>query len=203
MITQSQEYYNNLWRIESPNPPHLAILIPGEETVYNIDLNTRTIDAPEYLSVEQDHKSEIIYFKVDRYYEAMDLADTVCIIQYTNKTTGRSGCYAVPFYDTITYSTNEVDENYKPKILFPWCIDALATEKAGQLEYAIKFFKVADNNTIVYTLNTVPAVSKILKGLNPEDNEESLNPNASILEQLLNRVQILENDYTLYWDIIN
>ena len=202
MITQSQEYYNNLWRIESPNPPHLAILIPETEPIYNIDLDTRTIEAPEYLSVEQDHKSEIIYFKVDRFYEAMDLAETVCIVQYTNKTTGRSGCYAVPFYDTITCSINETNENYKPKILFPWCLDGLATEKAGQLEYAIKFFKVADDNTIVYTLNTVPAASKILEGLNPEDNEEVFNPDATSFEQLLSRVQNLEDEYTLYWDII-
>lgn len=196
MITPIQEYYNNLWRIQSPNPPHLAILIPSSEKIYDINLNTRIIEAPEYLSVEQDHKSEMIYFKVDRYYETMDLADTVCIVQYVNKTTKRSGCYAVPFYDTITCSKED-----SPKILFPWCIDGLATEKAGTVEYSIKFYAIGDNNAIVYNLNTLPAQSKVLYGINANMNEV-YEPIANAYEDIINRIVAIEERDDLYWDII-
>lgn len=197
MITPSQEYFNNLWHIDSLNPPHLAILIPSNENIYNIDLNSRIIESPDFISVAEDHRSEIIYFKVNRYYEAIDMADTSCLIQYSNKTTKKNGIYVVPFYDLITCYDDD-----DPKILFPWCIDGLATEKAGILEYSIKFFQVADNKKIVYNLNTLPAQSKILNGLNPLNNQKPENPDATSLEDLVSKVDRLSKDYELYWEII-
>ena len=207
MITPSQEYYNKLWLLQSPNIPHLALLVPSTETIYKINLNNRTIESPPFISVELDHKSEIIYFSVDRYYDAMDLADTNCIIQYTNTATKKSGFYAVPFYDVVTlsaekYINDKGQEEYVPKILFPWCIDGLATEKAGTLEYSIKFYKVGDDNKIIYNLNTLPAKTQILKTLNPVDNTIKI-PDASAFEWLLDRVnQITKDEYELYWETL-
>lgn len=201
MITPNDEYFNNQWLLNSVNPPHLAILLPASETIYEINLNKRTVKGPDYVSVEQDHQSEIIYFKVDRYYDTMDLSDTICIIQYTNKSTKKSGCYAVPFYDIITLSI-ETEEEYQPKILFPWCIDGLASEKAGILEYSIRFLKVGEDNKIIYNLNTIPTQTKILTGLNPNNFQEPIQPDATTLENLLNRVSTLEKDYELYWEIV-
>ena len=99
MITNSQDYKNYLWNLNSPNKPTYHIVLPKEEPVYKIDLNTRTIHGPDFLSVAKDHASEIIYFVADRYYEHYDLANTTCLIFFKNKTTGRSSSYAVPFYD--------------------------------------------------------------------------------------------------------
>jgi hypothetical protein len=58
------------------------VFLPYAHNIYDIDLNTRTIRGPSVLSVQRDHKSEIIYFKVDRYFDYMDLSNTVCIIEY-------------------------------------------------------------------------------------------------------------------------
>lgn len=199
MITPIQEYYNNIWRIKSFNPPVIAILLPSDEKIYNIDLNSRTVEAPEFVSVEQDHSAEIIYFKVDRWYDTMDLLNTTCLIQYTNKTTGKSGCYAVPFYDITTISA--LSNGAEQKILFPWCIDGLAAEKPGDLEYSIKFFSVRPDGIVDYNLNTIPSTTKILKGLNPNDNL-SYDPTATVFEQLLAEVQAIKARDDLYWDII-
>ena len=195
MITSPQEYYNNLWRIHSNNPPTLAILIPENEKIYNIDLNNRTIEAPEYLSVERDHKAEIIYFVVDRYYDHFDLAQTTCIIQYVNKTTGRSGAYPVPFYDIHTASTED-----QAKILFPWCIEGIATEAAGDVEYSIRFYTIGENKTITYNLNTLPSVSKVLYGLNA-DLDGYYEPVANAYEELLALINQMSRQ-DLYWEIV-
>ena len=199
MITPIQEYYNNIWKIKSFNPPVIAILLPSDEKIYNIDLNSRMVEAPEFVSVEQDHSAEIIYFKVDRWYDTVDLLSTSCLIQYTNKTTGKSGCYAVPFYDITTISA--LSNGTEQKILFPWCIDGLAAEKPGDLEYSIKFFSVRPDGIIDYNLNTIPSITKILKGLNPNDNL-SYDPTATVFEQLLAEVNSIKARDDLYWDII-
>ena len=56
MITPSKEYYSLLYRIQDPNifanaygEPPTTIL--KDEPTLKIDLNARTIEAPEFLSV--------------------------------------------------------------------------------------------------------------------------------------------------------
>lgn len=196
MITSIQEYYNNLWRIQSVNAPSLAILLPKDEKIYKVDLNTRTIETPEYLSVEQDHRAEMIYFVVDRYYDHFDLAKTNCIIQYVNKTTGKSGAYAVPFYNIHTASTED-----RARILFPWCIEGMATEAAGDIEYSIRFFTVVEDKMINYNLNTLPTTSKILHGLNADLNGYYY-PVSNGYEELLALINKVSEQSDLYWDIV-
>ena len=64
MITTPKEYYDLLYRIQDENKPSLAVLLPSNEKIYEIDMNSRKIEAPKYLSVELDHRAETIYFKV-------------------------------------------------------------------------------------------------------------------------------------------
>lgn len=85
MITQSQEYYSLLYRIQDPNLFNRAYgepptLMPADEPTLKINLNERTIEAPEFLSVKYDHHAETVFFEVDRYYEHIDLARTTCVV---------------------------------------------------------------------------------------------------------------------------
>ena len=86
MITNSDEYWKLLYLIQDRNnPAHTAgaippIPVPSDESLFAIDLDSRTIEAPEFLSVKYDHKAETIFFIVDRYYDNMDLANTCCVI---------------------------------------------------------------------------------------------------------------------------
>jgi hypothetical protein len=54
--------------------------LPFADTIYNVDMKTRVIDSPTFLSVLKDHKAESIYFSVPRYLDYMDLSETACII---------------------------------------------------------------------------------------------------------------------------
>jgi len=93
----------------------------------------------------------------------MDLTNTTCLIEYIlpNDKDKIPHIYVVPFYDTATC----IDER---KILIPWVIGGAATSQNGKLQYAIRFFKIAeiDNKLeLVYNLNTLPASTEIKKGL--------------------------------------
>lgn len=201
MITTPEEFLKKLYLVNNKNVPTIALLMPSTETIYNVDLNKRTIEAPEFLSVETDHFSETVYFQVDRYYDNMDLTNTVCIIQYENKNAKKEDgtpaggyAYLVPFYDIQHFK----DEN---KILIPWAIGGPATAAAGDVDFAIRFYQVsADGQQIVYSLNTLPSHSKVLHGMNvvTEDNENFIIPTGTV-EDIYNQINILREQISLYW----
>lgn len=206
MITTAQEYFSNLDILQNVNQPAYALL-PKNEEIYNIDIKTRTVKAPKFLSVEKDFKAETVYFSIDRFIDYMDLAQTCCVVQYNN-INSKSGTrfYAVPFYDVYQLA----DEK---KIIFPWCLDAHVAEAAGPVEFSIKFFKIGEKlndqheaeKVLVYSLNTLPATSQILHGF----DEQQLNENdnyylkATEFEQLSNAIFALGNTQKMKWTILD
>lgn len=203
MITTTQEYFANLHLLQNVNPPVYAIL-PAAEKIYNIDLNSRRIEAPKFLSIEKDHKSETLYFCIDRYADYMDLAQTSCVIQYNN-TQNQTRYYPVPFYDIYTKAEEK-------KILFPWCIDASVADKPGTVSFAIKFFKIGEilndrneaEKVLIYNLNTLPASSKVLQGIKEykiQDDDYFLKPNQA--EILQTKIDELAKSNILYWTYLD
>lgn len=194
MISTPEEYNRLLYKIQDKNPPSIAVLIPGSEPIYEIDLDSRIIKGPESLSVELDHKSETLYFRTQRYYDMVDLATTTCVIQYINAN-GDNRLFVVPFYDITTLKdTNE--------ILFPWLIEGEATKTAGTVKYAIQFYKVDESgNTLTYCLSTLATSGKVLHGISGADEifEEYNDYDVTAYQELLDRVNRLEGDFDIYW----
>lgn len=207
MITTAEQYNANLHLIHNINPPTYATL-PTADNIYNIDVNTREINAPQFLAVEKDNISETIYFIVDRYADYMDLATTSCIITYTNAA-GKSRIYAVPFYDIYSYASEK-------KIILPWCLDIGVAEAPGEVEFAIQFFKVGEilnpetndmEKVVQYSLNTLPAKSKVLVGMTVKELEESYKLAPSQFNQLLDEINKIEkyqqDNYSTHWIIVD
>ena len=200
MITTPEEFLSKLYLINSPNPPTIALMLPSNEKVYNVDLENRTIELPETLSVRKDQNAEFIYFKMDRYYDNMDMTDTVGLIQYINKnaltengTPDLGHIYFIPYYDV----TKETD-----KVIFPWLVAGPVTAAAGPVEIAMRFYRIDPNNKgYLFNLNTLPATSYVLDTLdviNP-DNENFIIPSEDI-EQLRQQIQDIEQYQQLYWE---
>ena len=195
MITNAQDYEAALWELQSTAPTRRAILLPKDEKIYDIDLNTRKISVPKFLSVAKDHEAETIYFKFDRYYDYIDLTTKACVIQYTNAN-GESFIYPVPYYDVETF----VSEN---KVIIPWCIQGKATEKAGTVKFAVKWYATNHDKKIIYTLNTLKAEAEVLAGQNPNEMDWS-SDQIDLSSELVQLIQDLEeaynnNTFTLYW----
>lgn len=212
-ITTTQEYFANLSVLYNVNQPVYASL-PAAETIYNINLNTRKISAPKMLSIEKDHKAEVIYFCVDRFADYMDLAQTCCVIQYNvqrredGKTIQKSYFYPVPYFDIYKKAREH-------KIIFPWILDASVTSASGIVEFSIQFFKIGQHITdsgvaeLIYTynLNTLPAKSEVVKGIKQyeitsEEEQILANNQYNLLWSAINTIQ--QNGVTskLYWTIL-
>lgn len=187
MITTPQDYQELLYLIQDVNRQTQAILLPKDEIIYEVDLNSRTIQAPEFLSIVQDHNAETIYFKVNRYFDNVDLSNMTCVFcfQNANPDKYKNGfVYPVPFIDIETFK----DEN---KMLLPWVIEGPATAFAGTVTFSIQFYKVEKVlngmseeefefrygrkfnaaelaqaiTQYIYNLNTLPAHSEVKYGI--------------------------------------
>lgn len=191
----NNETLEQLYNIQKENAPS-NVYLPYAHNIYDVDLKTRTIHGPEMISVQRDHRSEVIYFKVDRFIDFMDLANTVCVIEYIipGDTKRIPYLYAVPFYDIVKFA----QEN---KMIFPWNVSGAATLKSGKIEYAIRFFKIDENGgKLVYNLNTLPTTSSILSNI--EGSNELVNTEYDIpVEAYESLIWQVKNNKT-YWTIL-
>lgn len=171
MITSAEEYNALLYKIQDQNAPSLAVLLPSDEKIYTVDLETRKIEAPEYISVEADHMAETIWFKCARFYDNIDLSNTVCLIEYINAE-GTPYLWAVPFYDVTTLSSQDPDLGIdEPMMLFPWVIENSATRTPGDIKFSIRFYKLDSSGKILdYNLNLLPSQTTVLKGIDSDVN---------------------------------
>lgn len=214
MITTPEEYAKYLWGIEIEEPllddngnvqyddqgkiimhkvnpydnrPVLSIVLPSEEKTFDVDLNSRTISVPTFLSVSKDHRAETIYFLVDRYYEYKDLAQTSCMIEFINAD-GEGGFYLVPFYDITSYQgyIDDDDIEHEAKMLVPWCIEGVATKGFGPVQFAIRFYELDEDQHFIYNLRTQVATAQVLQGMDESELDAHLDTDlmANLLEQI-------------------
>ena len=175
------------------NKPILSIILPSDEKTFDVDLSSREIFVPTFLSVAKDHRAETIYFLVDRYYEYKDLAKTSCMIEFINAA-GEGGFYPVPFYDISTYQEEE-------KMLLPWCIEGDVTKTAGQVQFALRFYELGEaNQSFTYNIRTKVATSQILNGMDESKIDENIDYDlmSSIIEQLNDKID--HTEAIIYWD---
>lgn len=136
--------------------------LPYAKKYYDVDLDKRTIETPEFLSVEKDHRAENVYFKLDRYFDYVDLSTLTCVIQYVNAK-NETGIYVVPYYDIFTF-------NNEYKMVIPWCLDGRASAATGNVVFAIRFYKIdPETKKLIYNMNTIPSTSRIMYGLDVQD----------------------------------
>ena len=199
MITSQKEYNELLYLIKDSNSSEdIYYRIPADEPIYEINLNTRTIFAPEFLSVETDHNSEVIWFKVDRFFDDVDLFDSTCWIKYVNANGDSHFSLTKPM--VIKESNHDI-------LYLPWVINDTVAKSAGNVKFSFRFFKIGESKKVYFDINTMPATSKILHGLNAKLDEfiedSELNPQYSefmtLLQELTAKYDKLNKDYELYW----
>ena len=132
-------------------------MLPVDEEVFTIDANTRTITVPadfakNGISVQGDEISEVVYFKINRFFDATDLFNQDIMIEWIAPS-GLKG-YSVPTVKVLDETTNFV--------IFGWALAGAITEKSGDVTFSVRFYKYDDdNNKIQYSLSTLTQKAKI------------------------------------------
>lgn len=140
-------------------------ILPLQEDYFEIDANARTIKVPEAfrkngLGVQGDQTAETIYFKINRYFDAMDLYNTDIYIQWENAN-GDQGLAKEWVRDIETY------DDY---MIFGWVLGDLITKVPGTLKFSVRFVKTSqkddsEEKVITYSLSTLTAQAMINQAL--------------------------------------
>ena len=163
----------------------IYVMLPIDETPFEINANARTIKVPADFAkcsgVQSDNYAEIVTFTIDRYFDYKDLAapGIQIAVQWINQTSRTEGVSMIQLIDLETYG----NEN---KIRFGWPLTAEMTEAAGNLRFAVRFFssetdadgKIAFN----YILNTMEASIPIKSTLSVDFNSDNIIKKATDLE---------------------
>lgn len=160
-------------------------ILPLDEPVFEVNANTRKINIPsqfKIVGVEGDNTAEIIFFLIDRFFDAMDFGskEIFAAIEW-QRLSGNN-----PVKDVDKAYIKELTL-YNNKVLIGWVINKEITEEAGNVEFALRLFTKAPDGSTDYSFSTEPAKITIAKTLNiyPEsENELDDEPIAQVLSRI-------------------
>ena len=193
-ITTLEEYFNWLPDLKDSEfgGPTKYVDLPLDEPHFEINANTRAINIPgdfkkNGIAVQGDDLAEVVYFEVDRYFDAMDLNNTTIYIEWeTPKDKNHDAVKGVssPYLRDI--------ESKPGKLIFGWAISDALTGVAGTLKFSVKFFQsVTDETgktTLAYALNTLTAQVTIQPSIGIDVENDTYVPDDA-RERLLARIE--------------
>lgn len=158
-------------------------ILPLDEDYFEIDANSRKITVPEAfrkngIAVKGDQVAEILYFRINRYFDFTDLDTTTIVIQWeTADQTNVSGIWVKDI---------ESDPDY---LIFGWPLDDQITQTPGLVRFSVRFVQWDDKKEkIIYSLSTLEAQAMINNALDLSD----LTFTSEVNDMIKNRVQNTE-----------
>lgn len=189
-ISTLESYYANITRIAPlatnfHSAPYKYFLMPTDEPVFEIDANKRLITVPQHFAkngvgVHGDHMAEILYFRIDRYFDYQDLMSVdAIVINWQFKPSNASRNAEI---ETHTSYALAPDETYDPgHIMFGWVLGNFVetddqgiehqhfmTPSKGKIDFSISFLKRVGKD-YKYVLNTLIASVNINDSITLDD----------------------------------
>ena len=135
--------------------------LPLDEPFMEINANTRLISVPSELSqisVVGDKYAEVVFFKIDRYFDAVDLNTRHIYIEWEHSD-GTKGVSRDFLRDT---------QSEKDKIIFGWIIGDEMTRNPGTIRFAVRFVEwnhdakenpdeAVSGTELAYSFSSLPA----------------------------------------------
>ena len=155
--------------------------LPLDEPFFEINANTRGITVPGELSqiaVKGDKLAEIVFFRIDRYYDAVDLNTRHIYIEW-EAPDGKGGVRKGISRDFLRDTQSEKD-----KLIFGWAIGEELTKYVGTIKFAVRFVEwfdvkatdqddrtrnldtVDEESTLFYSFSSLPATVSVVDSLN-------------------------------------
>lgn len=195
VIDTLEAYYAHIEEI-ARNFGGKFLRMPVDEDFLVINNNTREISvsktsfAKNGIAVEADHLAEIVYFKVDRYFDRMDLAQNKMNIEIrwsllnSKRQTVKYGSSKALFIDA---------ESYPGEVVFGWAVSRDMCSEAGSLAFSVCFY-IGENKATEeiglrdYSLNTQIASLPVKAGIGITNVKEQVDSQNDIFKALFNSV---------------
>ena len=197
-------------------------VIPAQEPVFNVDLNTRTIEVPGHfrnLATKGDHNAETIWFALDRYFDGKDLSlksweivvddrtnekakvDVTWAVQFVNAL-GEESLHPIVWKNVKESSAGQDPDFYtegqNATLNLGWDIHYDLTKAAGRVSFSLRCY-VLHGSDIIYNISTEPVTAYIKDGLYIEErnNEHLMNPPKDNLSDLVAKISSLYENTSL------
>lgn len=179
-VTSLRDLFDKLGTLIQQADGYKFLKLPINEPYFEINANTREIIVPNDfkkngIAVSGDNYAEILFFSIDRFYDAADLSKMSIDILWHHSNNPMQVYEIAAFYPSLE-SINETDE----KVIFGWPVSQQATQEAGKLIFAIRF----SNNDNTFVLSTLPQTVLINKGLMYD--EDTITQEDTKFEDILN-----------------
>ena len=175
--------------------------VDGNRHYIDIDLSKREIKLPssfyaDFLDVQNDHLAAEIWFRMDRYFEDVDLSKTTCVIEYINAA-GEGRICPILSIDTTTFNG---------QLCVCWQVGREATKQAGKIKFVLHFYNIVQNSNgnfvYSYSLSTRPREATILKSLDKTVSlDKAYDYSAEIMNEIYGRLTAVEQKAVLWRDL--
>lgn len=198
-IKSMNEYFSVIATLIATTDDLKYTILPLDEETFDIDANTRKIKVPPSFAngvgVQGDQAAEIIYFKIDRYFDSTDLNTQNIYIEWQNasKSDPPETGFSKEYVRDI-----ESDPDH---IIFGWPLTSEITEYPGLVKFAVRFYsiqkdEVTGEDKIVYSFATQPATILINQTMDFDLHDTSIQVlGDDTIEMIKNRFQnsVLDN----------
>lgn len=165
-ITSLDEYFSYIVELNKISKRYT--ILPLDEEVFDIDANTRTIKVPDSfknngISVQGDEVAEIVYFRINRFFDAIDLALRDIYVEWKSAAKDENGKEITGVSVPWVIDT-ESDPGY---IIFGWALSSKITAAAGTVTFAVRFYTFdKEKELLEYSLSTLQQTATIKPSLN-------------------------------------
>lgn len=154
-ITSLEELFTNMEYITKYAPIYTRL--PLDEEPFFIDADKRSITVPKDfatngVSVQGDEVAEILFFKINRFFDATDLSTCDILIQWKSseidEETGnpKEGASKPWIKDVVS------EPGY---LIFGWPISSKITKAPGPVTFSVRFYRLDDLQKLVYSFSTL------------------------------------------------
>lgn len=198
-ITTLEEYFS--WIRNLGNISKKYTVLPLDEDHFEINANTRAINIPASfkkngVAVQGDDLAEVLYFKIDRYFDYMDLNNCDIYIQWETP----KGADGTTIKSASPAYIRDI-ESEPGKLIFGWALSDAITANSGTLKFSVRFFQWEDpenvaaggDKIIAYSFSTLTAQVLIQPSINfdPEKDEYLIDDVANRLLERLENSQVV------------
>ena len=179
-INSLEEYFLYIADLKKINP--IYTILPIDENLFEIDANTREITIPDEfkkngVSVQSDEISEVLYFRIDRFFDMEDLTNEDIFIEWRapNGIEGVSMPWAIDVESQPGY------------IIFGWPLSSEITAVPGNVTFSVRFYRFQEEeHTLQYSLSTLTNSVVIKPGIALERRVITLDV-AALIDGKVNR----------------
>ena len=194
-ITTLEEYFS--WLRNLSNIDKKYTVLPLDEDHFEINANTRAINIPASfkkngVAVQGDDLAEVLYFKIDRYFDYMDLNNTDIFIQWETPKDANGNIVR-----SVSPAYIRDIESEPGKLIFGWALSDAITATSGALKFSVRFFQWEDEDkaaqeggekVLAYSFSTLTASVTIQPAINfnPEKDDYKVD---DVGDRLVERIE--------------